>query len=168
MLLCWSNCSSANLMFLGIFQVLVSDLVDDVVPVMWHKMAQLSFVGQCVCLDLKCIKTLWYISVLTLDMPCICACVCVLDNVKRCTHHSVMKCDWEALSNNPLHGTYSPDLFWSSTMTVASRMWLLGLTLNEKYVFRSAVELPIVSAGRLVTDPLSLIDYISLSTCSKV
>jgi len=108
-----------------------------------------------VCLDLKCIETLWCDAVLTLLMPCIDAYVWILDNLKRCTHLSVMKCDWEALSNNALHGTYWPDLFWTSTMAVASRIWFLDLPLNEQYVLTSAVGLPLASAGGpLVADPL--------------
>jgi len=43
-------------------------------------------------------------------------------------------------------------------MDVASRIWFLGLPLNEQYVLTSAVELPFVSAGTMVTDSLSLID----------
>ena len=101
-------------------------------------------------------------------MPCICACVWVLDNLKHCTHLSVMKYDWEALSNNALHGTYWPNLFWTSTMAVASRMWFLGLPFNKQYLLTSAVELPLTSAGPLVADPLSLVDWICLSMCSKV
>jgi len=108
------------------------------------------------------------VSVLTLDMPWICACVWVLDNLKRCTHLSVMKCDWEALSSNALHGIYWPDLFWTSTMAVACRTWFLGLPLNEQYVLTSAVALPLASARPLVTDPLSLIDWFCLSMCSKM
>ena len=154
----WSNCSSAKLLSMGIFQVLVSNLVHGVLPVMWDKMAQLSVVCQCVCLDLKCIETLWYFSVFTLDITCIDACVWILDNIKRSTHLSVMKCDWEALSNNILHGTYCSDLFGYSKIAVASRIWFLGLPLIEKYVLTSAVELPHASAGPLVVDPVSLID----------
>ena len=84
----------------------------------WTKkaMAQLSVVYPSVCLDLKCNETLWLVSVFTLGMPCIVACVWVLDDLKRCTQLSVMKCDWEALSNNALHGTYWPILFWTSTI----------------------------------------------------
>jgi len=165
----WSNCSSANLMSLGIFQVLVSNLVDGVVPMIRDKMAQSSVVCQSVCLDLKCIETLWCVAVFMLLMPCIDACLWVLDNLKRCAHLSVMKCDWEALSNSALHGTYWPDLFWTSTMAVASRIWFLGLLLNEQYVLTSAVGLPLASAGGpLVADPLSLVDWFCLSVCSRV
>ena len=78
----WSNCSSVNLMSLVNFLVLMSNLLDGVVPVMWDRMARLSVVCQSVCLDLKCTETLWYVSVLTLVMPCICACVWVLGNLK--------------------------------------------------------------------------------------
>jgi len=56
-------------------------------------MAQLSVVCQYVGLDVKDIETLWYVSVLTLDMPCISARVSDLDNLKICTHLSVMKCN---------------------------------------------------------------------------
>jgi len=156
----WSNWSPANLMSLGIFRVLGSNLVDSVVLVMWVKMAQLSVVCQSVCLDLKYNDTLWYVSVLTKDMPCIVECDWILDNLKRCTHLSVMKCYREALSNNALHGTYWPDLFWSSTMIVASVIWFLGLPLNEKYVLTSAVDLPLASAGSLLlTSCLQLIEF---------
>ena len=146
----------------------MSKFVDGVVAVMWDKMAQLSFVCQSVYLDLKYIETLWYVSVLTLDMPCICAYVLVLNNIKRCTHLSVIKCYWEALSNNALHGTYWPNLFWIPTIAVASRIWFLGLPLNEQYVLTSAVDLPLASAGPLLTDPLSLIYWFCPSICSKV
>jgi len=78
------------------------------------------------------IETLWYVSVLTLQMPYIFAWVCVLYNLKRCTHLSIMKCDWEALSNNILHGIYWPVLFWNSTVSVGSRIWLLVFPLNEQ------------------------------------
>ena len=146
----------------------MSNMLDGVVPIMWDRMAQLSVVCQSVCLDLKCIETLRYVSVLTLDMPCIYACVWVLDNFKRCTHLSVMNSDWEALSNNALHWTYWSNLFSTSTMAVASRMWFLGLLLNEQYVLTSGVDLLLASAGPFVTDPLSLIDWYCLSMCSKV
>jgi len=43
-------------------------------------------------------------------------------------------------------------------MAVASKISFLGLPLNEQYVLTSAIELPLASAGPLVTDPLSLID----------
>jgi len=43
-------------------------------------------------------------------------------------------------------------------MAVANRISFLGFPLNEKYVLTSAVELPLVSAGPLVADPLSSID----------
>jgi len=164
----WSNCTLSNLVFLGIFQALTSIMVNDVVSLMWDKIKQLIVVCQSVCLDLKWIETLWYVSGLTLDMPCICACVWVLGNLKRCTHLSVMKCDWEALYNNALHGTYWPDLFWTSTMSVASRIWFLGLPLNEQYVQISAVDLPLASSRPLVIDTLSLIYWICLTMCSKV
>jgi len=164
----WSNFSSANLISLGNFQVLLSKLMDGVVAVMWDKMVQLSVVCQSVCLNLKSIESLWYVSVLTLDMPCIFACVLVPDKLKRCKHLSVMKCDWEALFNNALHGTYWPDLFWNSTMAVASIVWFLALPLNEQYVLTYAVELPLASAWPLVTDPFSLSDWICLTMCIKV
>ena len=163
----WSNCSSDNLMSLGIFQVIVSNLVDGVVPVIWDKMAQLSVVCKSVCLDLKCIDTLWYVSVLTLDMPCIDACVWFLENLKRCTHPSVMKCHWQALSNNAMHGTYWQNLLWTSTMSVASRIWFLGSPLNEQHLLTSAVQLPLASAGPLVIDPIELVDWYCLSMFSK-
>jgi len=79
-----------------------------------------------------------------------------------------MKCDWEALSNNILYGTYWSDLFGNSTIAVASRIWFLGLPLIEKYVLTSAVELPHASAVRLVADPSSLIDWFCLSMCRNV
>jgi len=163
----WSNCSSDNLMSLGIFQVIVSNLVDGVVPVIWDKMAHLSVVCKSVCLDLKCIDTLWYVSVLTLDMTCIDVCVWILDNLKRCTHLSVMKCHSQALSNNALHGTYWQNLLWTSTMAVASRIWFLGLPLNEQHLLTSADQLPLASAGPLVTDPFELVDWYCLSMCRK-
>jgi len=43
-------------------------------------------------------------------------------------------------------------------MAVAGRILLLVLLLNEKYVLSSAVELPLATAGPLLTDLLSLID----------
>jgi len=73
--------------------VLVSSLVDGVLPVMLERMAQSSVVCQSVCLDLNCIQTLWCVAVFTLLIPVMDACVWVLDNFKRCTHLSVMKCD---------------------------------------------------------------------------
>jgi len=80
-----------------------------------------------------------------------------------------MKCDWEALSNNTLHGTYWPDLFWTSTMAVASRMWFQDLPLNKQYVLTSAVGLPFASAGVLLfADSLSFVNWFGLSICSKV
>jgi len=87
---------------------------------------------QSVCLDLICIETLWCVAVFTLLMPCMDACVWVRDNLKRCTHLSVMKCDCEALSNNARHGTYWPELFCTSTIAVVSKLWFLGLPLNEQ------------------------------------
>ena len=113
-------------MTLGNFQVIVSNLVDVVVAVMLDKMTQLSVVCLSVCLDLKWIEIVWYVSVLTLEMPYINACVWVMDNLKRSTNLSIMKCDWEALSNNALHGMYWPELFWNSTMAVESKIWILG------------------------------------------
>jgi len=92
-------------MSLGIFQVLVSSLVDGVLPVMLDRMAQ-SIVCQSVCLDLNCIETLWRVAVFTLLMPVMNAFVWVLDNLKRCRHLCGMKCDCEALPNNALHGMY--------------------------------------------------------------
>ena len=164
----WSNCSSANLISLWIFQVLVSKLVNGVVPVMWDNVEHLTVVCQSVCLDLKWIKSLWYFPVLTLELPCISAYVCVLDNFMRCTHLCVMKCDWEALSNNAMQGTYWPDLFWTSTMAMSSKIWFLFLPLNEHYVLTSAVEVPLATAGPLVTDHMLLIDWFCLCFCSKV
>ena len=84
---------SASLMSFGIFQlvILVSSLEGGVVPVILDKMAQSSVVCQSVCLDLKCIEVLWCVVVFTLLMPWIDACVWVLDNLKRCTHLSVMR-----------------------------------------------------------------------------
>ena len=146
----WSNCSSASLMSLGICQVLVSSLVDGVVPVMFDKMAQSSVVCQSVCLDLRCTDTLWCVAVFTLLIPCIEVCDWVLDNLKRCTHLSVMKCDWEALSNNALHGTYWPALFWISTLAVANRIWFLGVPLIEQYVLTYAVGLDLEPADWLL------------------
>ena len=125
----WSKSSSANLKSLGIPHVLMSNLLDGVVPVMWDKMAQLSVVRKSVCLDLKCIETLWYVSVLALNMPCICACVWDLGNLEHCTILSVLKCDREALSHNALHGTYWPNLFWISTMAVANIIQFLVFAL---------------------------------------
>jgi len=69
-------------------------------------MALSSVVCQSVCLDRKYIETLWCVAVFTLLMPCMDARVWVLDKLKSCTHLSVRKCDWVALSNNALHGTY--------------------------------------------------------------
>jgi hypothetical protein len=77
---------------------------------------------------------------------CMDVCVWILVNLNRFTHLSVTKCDWEALSNNVLNGTNWPDLLSISTMAVASKMWFLGLPLNEEYAFTSAVELPWASA----------------------
>ena len=150
-------------MSLGIFQVLVSLLVDALVPIMWDKMTQLSVVWQSVCLDLKWNETLWNVSMLTLVMPCICACVLVLDNFKRCTHLSVMKCECEEISNYYLHGIFSPDFFWTSTMTLASRILSPGLPLNEEYVLSSTVKLPLPVAGPFISDYLTTIDWICLS-----
>ena len=73
--------------------MLVSNLVDGVRPVMFDKMVQSSVVCQLVCLDLSCTDTLWCVAVFTLLMPCIDVCDWVLDNLSRCTHLSVMKCD---------------------------------------------------------------------------
>ena len=66
--------------------MLVSSLVDGVVPVMLDGMAQSSVVCQSVCIDLKCIETLWWIAVFTLLMSCMDVCVWVLVNLKHCTH----------------------------------------------------------------------------------
>ena len=71
----------------------MSSLVTDVIPVMLDNTAQSSLVCQSVCLDLNCTETLWCVAVFTLLIPCIDVCVWVLDNRKRCTHVSVMKCD---------------------------------------------------------------------------
>ena len=101
----WSNCSSANLISFGIFKLFVFSLEGGVVPVMLDKTAQSSVVCQSVFLDLKWIEKLWCVSVFTLLMPWMGTCVWVLDNLKRCTHLSVVKCDWEPLSNMALHGT---------------------------------------------------------------
>ena len=80
-------------MSVGIFQLLVSNLVGGVVPVMLDNIALSSMVCQSVCLDLKCTETLWCVAVFTLLIPCIDVCVWVLGNLKCCTHLSVMKCD---------------------------------------------------------------------------
>jgi len=157
------------MLYLGIFQVLVSNLLDGVVPVMWHKMAQWMIGCQSVCLEFNCIVTVWFIAVLTCLMPCIDACVWVLDNHKRCTHHSVIKYDWEALSNNALHARYCPDLFWRSTISFASRMRFLALHLNEHYVSTSEVGLPLAFACEaLVAVPFLLVDSFCLLICSKL
>jgi hypothetical protein len=84
---------SASLMSVGIFQVLVSSLVDGVGPVMLDKMVQSRVVCQSVCLDFNCIEIMWCVAVLTLLIPVMDACVWVLDNLKRCTHLSAIKCD---------------------------------------------------------------------------
>jgi hypothetical protein len=63
------------LMSVGIFQLLISNLVGGVVPVMLVKTALPNVVFQSVCLDLKCNETLCYIAVLTLLIPCIEVCV---------------------------------------------------------------------------------------------
>jgi hypothetical protein len=52
------NYSTANLMSLGNFQLLISNLVTGVMPVMLGSIAQSSVVCQFVCSDLKCSKTL--------------------------------------------------------------------------------------------------------------
>jgi len=142
--------------------------MDGVLPVTWDKKAQLSVVCQSLCLDLKCIGTLWNASEVTLVMPCNSACALFQDNLKSCTHLSVIKCEWEALSNNSLHETYWPDLFWNSTMSVACRICTLGLHLNEEPVLTSTVELPLESSVSLISDYLSSIDWICLSMWCKV
>ena len=73
--------------------MLVSSLVDGVVPVMLDRMAQSSVVCQSVCLDLNCNETLWCVAVFKLIISVTDACVWVLDNPKRYAHLSVMKCD---------------------------------------------------------------------------
>jgi hypothetical protein len=166
----WLKCSSANLMSSGIFQLTVSSLEGGVVPIMLDKMAQSSVVCQSVCLDLQWIETLWCVAVFTLLMPWMDACVWVLDNLKLCAHLSVMKLDWDPLSNRALHGKHWPDLFCTSTIAVASRMWFLGLPLYVQYVLPSAVVEPYVSAGRFLFDvePLLYTFWFSLSICRKV
>ena len=49
------------------------------------------------------------------------------------------------------------DLFWTSTIAVASNMWFVGLPFNAQWVLTSAVDMLFASAGRLlfVVDPLS-------------
>jgi hypothetical protein len=134
----WSKCSSANLMSFWILQLLVFSLMDSVVPVMLGKTAQSSVVCQSVCLDLLWMEPLWRAVVFTLLMPCMDVCVWVLDSLKRCAHLSVMKCDWEALSSNALHGTYWPDLLLTSANAVASKMIFLILPVKEQSVLSSA------------------------------
>ena len=73
--------------------MLVSSLVDGVGPVMLDKIVQSRVVCQSVCLDINCIEIMWCVAVFTLLIPVMDACVWVLDNLKRCTHLSVIKCD---------------------------------------------------------------------------
>jgi hypothetical protein len=87
------NYSSAKLISLGIFQLLISNLVTGVMPVMLGNIAQSNVVCQSVCLDLKCSETLWCVAVFTLLIPCIDVCVWVLGSRSHCTHLSVIKCD---------------------------------------------------------------------------
>jgi len=87
-------------MSLGSIQLLVSSLLDGVVPVMSGKMAQSSVVCQSVRLDLNWTETLCFVAVFTFLMLWMDARVWVLDNL------SVMKLDWDPLSNEALHGTH--------------------------------------------------------------
>jgi hypothetical protein len=70
----WLKYLSAKLMSVGILQLLMSNLVGGVVPVMLVKAAQ-SNVFQSVCLDLKCSGTVCCVAVFTLLIPCIEECV---------------------------------------------------------------------------------------------
>ena len=120
-------------MSLGIFQVFISSLVNRVIPVMLHKMVQSSVVCNSVCLHHAVCK-ISCVAVLTLLIPIMDVCVWVFDKLKRYTHLSMIKCDWETLSNNALHGINWPNLFWISTMTVASKMWFCACTwMNNTY-----------------------------------
>ena len=147
----------------------VFNLVAGVMPVMFGNTAQSSVVCQSVCLDLKWMETLCPVEVFTLDMPWMDVCVCVLGNLRRCTHLSVMKWDWEPLSNNALHGTYWPDLFLTSTMAVASKVWFLGLLFKVWYLFTFAFVTPFVVADWLflVEEPL-FVAWGWLSKCNNV
>jgi len=96
-------------MSLGILQVHVSNLEQGVVTVMIDKMTQSSAVCKTVCLDLKCIENLRWVALFTLLMTFMDVCVWIIVYLK---HLSVMKCNWETLSNNIMQGTYWPDFFW--------------------------------------------------------
>jgi len=154
-------------MSLGIFQVLVSSWVHGVAPMVSDKMSQSSVVCQPVCLDLNCFETLWGVAVFPLRMPFMDECVWVRVNLRRCADFSVMKCAWEALSNNALQGICWPDLLWISTMAVASKMLFLGLPLNEQCVhFCSWVAL---GTCRLIGyRPSVFTHWVCLVICSNV
>ena len=135
---------------------------------MLDKIVQSRVVCQSVCLDINCIEIMWCVAVFTLLIPVMDACVWVLDNLKRCTHLSVIKCDWESLSNNALHVTYWPALFWISTLAVARKMWFLGMPLNEQYVLTSAVGLTWEPADWLFIEFLSVADWVYVARWNKV
>jgi len=146
-------------MSVGILQLLVSSLVAGVVPVMSDKTAQLRVSCQYVCRDLMCIDTQWFATALELLMPWMEECVWVLDNLRRCTHLSVMKCDCSALSRSALRGIYRLELFRNSTIAVASNIWFCGLPLNVQYVLISVMAMSgsFIVNLLLVDDPLPVI-----------
>jgi hypothetical protein len=85
------NCSSANLMSLGSFQLLMYSLAEGAMLVMLGRMAQLSVLCQSESLDFTWIATLWCVAMFTLLIQCMAECVWVFVNLKRCTRLSVMK-----------------------------------------------------------------------------
>ena len=131
------NVSSAGLMSVGSFHLLVSSLVACVVPLMSGNTAQFRLSCQSVYLDLMWTDTQWVAAALEWLMPCMEERVWVLDNLRRCTIYSVIKWHLEALSKRTLHGTYCPDFFLSSTTVVARNVWFCGLPLKIKYVLIS-------------------------------
>jgi len=127
--------SSASLISLGILPLIVSSLVAGVVPVILDKTAHLRLSCPSVCRDLICTDTQLFARGLELLMPWIEKCVGDLDNLRRCTHVSVMKCDCDALSRTALYDIHRPELIWSSTIAVASYIWFCVLPLSEPFVF---------------------------------
>ena len=149
------NWLSANWMSCGRFQLDMFSLVVGVLSVISGNTAQLTVDCQSVYFERIWTFTLWCVEVFTLLIPWMKALVCCLVSPRRFTHCSVIKFNWDALSSNTLHGTYWFDLVWTSTIAVANKTWLVGLLLEEQYVFTSAVNVTLLSTVRLVVGDLS-------------
>ena len=141
--------SPASLISVGIFQLFVSSWLAGVVPVISDKTAQIRLSCQSVCRDLICIDTQKFATALDLQMPKIEERVYALNNLRRFTPQSVMKCGCNALSRSALNVVYLKNRIRISTIAVVSNIWFCVLPSNEQYVFTSAVGLPFASADRL-------------------